>query len=359
MFLNVQQAARRLGVSPVTVRRWTGTGFLPCTRTAGGHRRIDERDIDDLARAIGNSNHIAAQMARERELEVLVNTSIALASRLDLTDLLAEIAHRMTSLLDCHFCAISVYDAETDSVSTLAEYDHFGRRLPDQGPYKLADFPLTRKVLIGQTTEVVNVDDPAADPAELAVMRRDGDRSLLMAPLIHQGESVGLVEIVDQKRSRKYSRQELRLCDAITGQAAVALHNAALFAERRRGDHDIALLRDALVALTDRVPAMVAAPDTEGVLQAVAAAVCSGLGAISCVASLSGVAAGAFGDRTVATPAEGDAASPASLVVARDASGASDMTLAVTLAEPPGEGQVELLTLVASATAAVEARRAG
>jgi len=356
MYLSVQQAARRLGVSPVTVRRWTGTGFLPCTRTAGGHRRIDERDIDDLARAIGNSNHLAAQMARERELDVLVNTSIALATRLDVTDLLAEIAHRMTSLLDCHFCAISSYDPETDSVTTLAEYDHFGQRLPDQGPYKLADFPLTRKVLEDQTTVVVNVDDPQADAAEVAVMRRDGDRSLLMAPLLYQGESVGLVEIVDQKRSRTYSRQELRLCDAITGQAAVALHNAALFAERRRGDHDIGLLREALAALTGGVPAIVAADGPEGVLQAVADAVCRGLRAISCVASLGGVTAGAFGERTAA-PAEGDAASPASLVVARDATGVSDMTLAVTLADPPGEGQAELLTLVASAAAAFAARR--
>ena len=110
MLLSVQQAARRLGVSPVTIRRWTATGFLPCTRTAGGHRRIDEHDIDDLAKAIGGSNHLAAQLAREREVDVLINTATALAVKLDLTELLLEIAMRMTSLLDCHFCAISEYD---------------------------------------------------------------------------------------------------------------------------------------------------------------------------------------------------------------------------------------------------------
>jgi hypothetical protein len=54
-------------VSPVTIRRWTATGFLLCTRTAGGHRRIDEHDIDDLAKAIGNSNHLAAGGARAEE----------------------------------------------------------------------------------------------------------------------------------------------------------------------------------------------------------------------------------------------------------------------------------------------------
>ena len=55
-FLSVQHAARRLGVSPVTIRRWTATGFLPCTRTAGGHRRIATDDIEELARAIGGSS---------------------------------------------------------------------------------------------------------------------------------------------------------------------------------------------------------------------------------------------------------------------------------------------------------------
>jgi excisionase family DNA binding protein len=259
MLLRVEQAARRLGVSPVTIRRWTATGFLLCTRTAGGHRRIDEHDIDDLAKAIGNSNHLAAQLAREREVDVLINTSVALAGKIDLTELLLEIAMRMTSLLDCHFCAISEYDAEAQSVITLAEYDHAGRRLPDASPYKLSAFPLTRDVLQDQTTAVVNVDDPDADPAEVAELRREGDRSLLMVPLIVQGDTIGILEVVDQKRSRQYSRQELRLAGAIAGQAAVAIKNAKLFAERRRSDEDVASLRRVLTDLTARVPSVSAA----------------------------------------------------------------------------------------------------
>jgi len=254
MLLSVQHAARRLGVSPVTIRRWTATGFLPCSRTAGGHRRIDENDIDDLAKAIGNNNHLAAQLAREREVDVLINTSIALAGKIDLTELLLEIATRMTSLLDCHFCAISEYDLEAQGLVTLAEYDDVGRRLPDASPYKLRDFPLTRSVLQDQTAAVVNVDDPDADPAEVAELRREGDRSLLMVPLIVQGDTIGLLEVVDQKRSRQYSRQELRLAGAIAGQAAVAIKNAKLFAERRRSDEDMASLRRVLTDLTARVP---------------------------------------------------------------------------------------------------------
>jgi excisionase family DNA binding protein len=359
MFLSVQQAARRLGVSPVTIRRWTATGFLPCTRTAGGHRRIDENDIDDLGRSIGNSNHLAAQLAREREVEVLILTSIALAMKLDLTELLLEIAMRMTSLLDSHFCAISEYDRANDAIITLAEYDHAGQRLPDASPYKIKDFPLTRKVLDEQTTAVVNVDDPGADPAEVAELRREGDRSLLMVPLIVQGYTIGLLEVVDQKRSRHYSRQELRLAGAIAGQASVAIQNAKLFAERRRSDEDVSSLRRALAKLAAHVPEVGTGSRKSDILLAVANAVCDSLGAISCVASVAGESAGAFGDGHMVAlqePRGDDRGTPASLVVARDPSKRTDLTLAVTLTAPPGEGQIELLDLIAAAAAALTVR---
>jgi hypothetical protein len=299
---------------------------------------------------------LAAQLAREREVDVLINTSIALAEKIDLTELLLEIAMRMTSLLDCHFCAISVYDAEAQGLVTLAEYDHAGRRLPDASPYKLQAFPLTRSVLQDQTTAVVNVDDPDADPAEVAELRRDGDRSLLMVPLIVQGDTIGIVEVVDQKRSRQYSRQELRLAGAIAGQAAVAIKNAKLFAERRRSDEDVARLRRLLIDLTARVPVLNATGRGSGVLTAVAGAVCEAFGAISCVASVDGESAGAFGAGESAARLDstsGARGANASLIVSRDPSGRTDFTLVVTLSEPPGEGQIELLDLIAAATAAV------
>lgn len=351
MLLSVQQAARRLGVSPVTIRRWTATGFLPCSRTAGGHRRIDEHDIDDLAKAIGNSNHLAAQLAREREVDVLINTSIALAGKIDLTELLLEIAMRMTSLLDCHFCAISEYDAEAQSLITLAEYDHAGRRLPDASPYKLRAFPLTRSVVQDQTTVVVNVDDPDADPAEVAELRREGDRSLLMAPLIVQGETIGILEVFDQKRSRQYSRQELRLAGAIAGQAAVAIKNAKLFAERRRSDEDVARLRNVLTDLTERMPGVSAAGRGPDVLAAVAGAVCEAFGAISCVASCDGSTAGATGATGGSGGGGATQTDTAHVIVSTAPCGASQVTLTLTLSRAAGEGQAELLGLIAAMAA--------
>ncbi len=353
MYLTVQQAALRLGVSAVTIRRWTASGFLPCTRTAGGHRRIDERDIDDLARSMGANNQLAAQAAREREVDVLVSTSVAVAGKLELPELLQEIAMRMTSVLDCHFCAISELDEASNAVRTLAEYDHAGRRLPDASPYRLSEFPLTRKVLDEQIPAVVNVDDANADPAEVAALRREGDRSLLMVPLIYRGDTIGLLEVVDQKRARSFSRQELRLAGAIAGQAAVAIHNAKLFAERRRGEQDIAALRRALGVLTQRLTDAETGPSVpvEQLLALASGAVCEATGAISCVAQYGELSAGAFGPPPAAAAGETRSERGASLVVVRDPSGRTHFTLTITLEEAPGDGLTELLDLVAAVVA--------
>jgi excisionase family DNA binding protein len=45
-WVSLQKAADRLGVHPTTLRRWADDGQIPCTTTAGGHRRFALQDID-------------------------------------------------------------------------------------------------------------------------------------------------------------------------------------------------------------------------------------------------------------------------------------------------------------------------
>ncbi len=360
-FLSVQHAARRLGVSPVTIRRWTATGFLPCTRTAGGHRRIAVDDIEELARAIGGSSQLAARRARERELDTIVETSVAVASEVDLQPLLAEIARRVTHLLDCDFCAVSSLDREAGRVHALAEYDATGERLPDTEVYDLRQYPLTRKVLEEHIPAVVNVDDPRADAAEVATLRAGGDRSLLMLPLVYRGEAIGLLEASDARRARSYSRQELRLCQAVAGQAAVALHNAMLHVASRSGRDDLSGLRRALGDVAAPLAAALAEPDEATLLERLARAVCDVLGAVSCVVTTprrsSGAAQPAAPDSVSrqADPArqagrDGRDGRDGRVLVGHEASGG--VSIIATLPQAPSDGVAELLDLVAAVAAA-------
>ena len=179
-------------------------------------------------------DRVAARLAREREMETLVEASVALTSRLDLTSLLVEIARRLSAILDCHFCAVSDYDEETTMVRVLADFDRQGQRVTDWKPYSLKQFPFTRRLMEDQEPGVVTLSDPRADPAETAVMRHYGDRTMLVVPLVYRGRSVGFIEVYDHLRERRFTRQELRLACALAGLATTALHNAKVFAELSR-----------------------------------------------------------------------------------------------------------------------------
>jgi excisionase family DNA binding protein len=348
MYLSVQLAARRLGVSPHTIRRWTASGFLPCTRTAGGHRRIKQEDIDELSHLIGGRNHLAARLARERELETLVATAIAVSSQLDATALLREIARQMTTLMDAHLCVISDYEATTRTISVRAEYDDRGNRQPDTMTYTLSQFPMARRAIEDHESITVNVSDPHADPAEVAIMRRDGDKCLLILPMVHQGQSIGLIEVLDHQRERKFSRQEMRLANAVASQAAVALHNATVFAQLTRSDRDSLALRHAIEAISTGYATLHDQTTTRGVLQAAAEISARALDAISCVASCGGESAGASGLRAGDQPAMTGAAH---VIVSSAPCGDGEVALTLTIAGDAGDGQTELLGLVATMAA--------
>jgi len=293
MMLSVGKAARLLGVTPATARRWTEIGLLPCTRTAGGHRRIARDDVLELARAIGGSSHMAVRQAREHELETLVEASLAVAGQLDQGALMAEIARQVTRLCRCHTCSISSFDAEAATVTVLAEYDARGRRTPAAGTFDLKEYPETLRRMREQVPGVVNADDPRVDPAERALLKRFGDLSTLEIPLVFQGRTVGLLEAIDRERARTYSRQELRLVGALAAHAAVALQNAELFRSANQADAAMTAMRDRLAAVAREVTALDATDGEAEPMAAIAAALRESYGALSVVIAADGAVVGA------------------------------------------------------------------
>jgi excisionase family DNA binding protein len=50
------QAARYLGVSLATVRRWADAGHLSCYRTPGGQRRFSREQLDRFLASLSRSS---------------------------------------------------------------------------------------------------------------------------------------------------------------------------------------------------------------------------------------------------------------------------------------------------------------
>ena len=59
------QAARYLGVSLATIRRWTDAGHISCYRTPGGQRRFSRAQLDDFIASMQHDSptarHASAQ----------------------------------------------------------------------------------------------------------------------------------------------------------------------------------------------------------------------------------------------------------------------------------------------------------
>jgi excisionase family DNA binding protein len=57
------QAARYVGVSLATIRRWTDAGHIHCYRTPGGQRRFSRDQLDDFVTSMQNAGEIASPPA--------------------------------------------------------------------------------------------------------------------------------------------------------------------------------------------------------------------------------------------------------------------------------------------------------
>lgn len=56
--LSTSQAARELGVSLGTVRRWADMGYLRAYRTPGGQRRFSAEQIESFVRSLEQRGHL-------------------------------------------------------------------------------------------------------------------------------------------------------------------------------------------------------------------------------------------------------------------------------------------------------------
>lgn len=65
------QAARYLGVSLATVRRWTDAGHVGCYRTPGGQRRFSRAQLDDFVASMQRTGPATdAAAAEQRSVRV-------------------------------------------------------------------------------------------------------------------------------------------------------------------------------------------------------------------------------------------------------------------------------------------------
>ncbi len=174
---------------------------------------------------------------RLRELALLLDTSAALSTSLDLENALHATAHQISTAFTASGCSISRWDQDQDALVVLLDYTVDPDRWEPVRAgtvYPLADYPASHRVLLHRQPVVIQASDGDADPAEVEWMIADNIRSLLMVPLVVRDEAVGLLELMQLDDEREFTPTEIGLCQTLANQAAATLANAQLFAQTQR-----------------------------------------------------------------------------------------------------------------------------
>jgi len=187
---------------------------------------------DQAATAFSGARHLAETRRLAAELRQLLDMSSALSGSLDpvaVADLMAE---HLARAVGAERAQISAWDAAGDRLRSLG-CSPAAMRPTMEEYYDLAGFPLTRRVLEERIIAVVDVDDPNADPAEVAILLEQGTSGLLMLPLVVKDEGVGLVELTFAGSPTR-DPGLIRLARTMTHEAAMALENATLYETARK-----------------------------------------------------------------------------------------------------------------------------
>jgi len=205
-----------------------------------------------LATAIEKLHLFEASNQRAERLAALVTSATAVSASLEIDQVLKIVAKQMAELLNMEACAISIWDREEDIVILQVEHAPDDWKIESEWyrPFKLADYPLTRRVLTQSSLVQLRIDDPNLDSTERSFMEQAELESLVMLPLVARDQTIGLAELMDSWKTRSFSEQEIELLQTLASQVAVAIENARLFEAERARRQEAETLREATTALT-------------------------------------------------------------------------------------------------------------
>lgn len=184
----------------------------------------------------------AALQARQsaEQLAILNEIARAVAELTDLKTVLETIRQQLEKLVEFDFYSVRVFNEETRTVTHLAVYES-GRY------WEEADAPLipgTHAYRVFETGEAILhlLSDEEIEQYRHTPYPRIGDHShlttsLIFVPLKKHGKTIGTLS-VQRHKPNSYTREHLKLVEAVSIQVAIAIENARLFESLQRELHE-------------------------------------------------------------------------------------------------------------------------
>lgn len=205
---------------------------------------FEQKDIAPLS-SIATQAGIAIQNARlygeiERrnvELSFLLQSSQDLLSALDLDTIFSRMMRKLLEVIPAARTGIIVL--EDEGIGRLAAGSVDLRRLQPRrytsGRIQLVQYPEIQEVL--RTGRLVVISDAWQDPlmAEVRdVLHGIGLRSLLVTPMLDRDRVFGVISVAQFEQPRRFSPNEIQLCQTLANQASIAVANARLYQELKQ-----------------------------------------------------------------------------------------------------------------------------
>jgi diguanylate cyclase (GGDEF)-like protein len=190
--------------------------------------------------AIHNARLLARARQHATEQAALLRVSQAAVSSLQLDAVLAEIAQASLGVANAEACAIEIWDRELgDSVlAAEATIDAWPGTSAVGKRISFDDWPISPRVLREQITLNVLATDDDLSEQEQAHLQADDTQSMLMVPLVVNGESLGILNLFS-RNARRFTPNEVQLASDLAAQISIAIDRARLHeALRERADTD-------------------------------------------------------------------------------------------------------------------------
>ncbi len=199
----------------------------------------EERDLLLVKEQLARAEAVEAR----RRLALLAAAGPALSASLDYAETLEKITNLLVPEL-ADWCLLDVVEDDgrirqlaathadpekEDLLSRLREHRRFGEGDPGSTSEVLRT---GRSVLIPDLPDASFYEQALGSGEHLDVLLRLEPRSLMCAPLLARGRTIGAITLVSSKPDRPYTEEDLALAEDLAYRCALAADNARLYRDR-------------------------------------------------------------------------------------------------------------------------------
>jgi GAF domain-containing protein len=225
-----------------------------------------------VAAAVQQARLLDQARRRAGEMKILYTISAAMASSLDVEQIVQTIFLEAGRIMDTSTFSVALYDKEGDRIHFSLAYEHGECLEPFTVSLAGREGLAAHVVRSGRPLLIRTPEGLEQERGTLPIspaMKGQQAQSWLGVPIVFQDEVLGVIS-AESDEPYAFTNRQLRLLTAIANQAGSALQNAQLFADVQRAHQSVAKERDKLALLHHIVANVQSADNLASKLQIIA-----------------------------------------------------------------------------------------